>query len=415
MSISGTTRRSSRSGSTSLPEGAGSRSSVVTGVVLSAAAWLVSRTVVSIGWGPARNPFQFNPFLWARWDSINYLAIAEHGRAFARCGSPSEPADSLARLTHQTWCGNAGWLPGYPWLIHLVGYAGLSLPDAGLLMSWVAMAGTLFVVWWGWCRDLSPGRALLVLLVFGLFPGAVYNFAYFPTSLALGCVVGAVLAASRQHLVVGAVLMTLGGLCYPSALFAAVGLAVGLVLVALPLGGGTVVRRGLWGVAGLGSLLVLGVHDQIAFGHADAFSLMDTAPGLRAPGFPGENFLRMVFSRDTFEQKPIGRDSATALAVQGVVAVVLSLAAAVAAVVPTWRPRQWDPSRVYPALVGLAVIGGILVDQATGGAWNRSVVLAAPCVVCLRRFPVAVLAVTVLVVGSLAALMGHAFFGGLLV
>ena len=142
---------------------------------------------------------------------------------------------------------------------------------------------------------------------------------------------------------------------------------------------------------------------------------MDTAPGLRAPGFPGENFLRMVFSRDTFEQKPIGRDSATALAVQGVVAVVLSLAAAVAAVVPTWRPRQWDPSRVYPALVGLAVIGGILVDQATGGAWNRSVVLAAPCVVCLRRFPVAVLAVTVLVVGSLAALMGHAFFGGLLV
>lgn len=413
MTISATRRR--RPGSSSgAPDSGAPRASFATGVALTAVVWVVSRTMITITWGPARNPFEFNPYLWARWDSINYLGIAQHGRAFGRCGSPGEPASDLSRLTHQVWCGSAGWLPGYPWLIHVLGSLGLSLPDAGLLISWVAMAGTLLVAWWGWCRDLPAVRALVVLLLVGLFPGAVYNFAYFPTSLALLGVVGALFAASREHFFVAALLMTLAGLCYPSAVFAAVGLAIGLVLVALSKGGPTIVRRGLWGVAGLGSLLVLGVHDQIAFGHANAFYLMDTSPGLRAPGFPGENFLRTVFSRDSFEQKPIGRSAATVLAVQAALSVVLAAASAVVAAVG-WHRRDRNPFVVYPALVGLAVVGGIMVDQATGGAWNRSVVLAAPCVLCFRRLPFPVLAVAVVVVGAVTTLMSHAFFGGLLV
>ena len=413
MTTSETKRRRPGPVSERLVVGTSPRASIGTGVVLTAVAWLVSRTVITITWGPARNLVEFNPYLWARWDSINYLAIAQDGRVFGRCGSPGEPAGNLARVTHETWCGNAGWLPGYPWLIHLLGFSGLSLQDAGLLISWVAMAGALFVAWWGWCRELRAVRALLVLLLVGLFPGAVYNFAYFPTSLALLGVVGALLAAARRHFLVAALLMTLAGLCYPSAVFAAVGLAVGLMLVAVPLGGATVVRRGLWGLAGLCSLLVLGIHDQIAFGHADAFYLMDAAPGLRGRGFPGEGFLRMVLSRNTPEQRPIGRGGAIVLAVQGVLAVVLTVVAAVLTAVG-WR-RDRTPDVVYPALVGLAVIGGILVDQAIGGAWNRSVVLAAPCVLCLRRLPLPVLVVTTLAVGAVTALMSRSYFGGLLV
>ena len=185
------------------------------------------------------------------------------------------------------------------------------------------------------------------------------------------------------------------------------------IMIGRTLGGATVVRRGLWGLAGLCSLLVLGIHDQIAFGHADTFYLMDAAPGLRGRGFPGEGFLRMVLSRNTPEQRPIGRGGAIVLAVQGVLAVVLTVVAAVLTAVG-WR-RDRTPDVVYPALVGLAVIGGILVDQAIGGAWNRSVVLAAPCVLCLRRLPLPVLVVTTLAVGAVTALMSRSYFGGLLV
>ena len=155
--------------------------------------------------------------------------------------------------------------------------------------------------------------------------------------------------------------------------------------MAWPLGAGVMVRRGLWGAAGLASLLVLGLHDQIAFGRADAFFVMDAAPGLRAKGFPGEDFLRLVFTHHTDEQRHLGRFGAGVLAVQGVLAVALT---AVAAVLGIRHRRGRDGTAgLYAALVGVAVIVGIMVDSATGGAWNRSVVLAAPAVVCFRRLP----------------------------
>ena len=70
---------------------------------------------------------------------------------------------------------------------------------------------------------------------------------------------------------------------------------------------------------------------------------------------------------------------------------------------------------LYAALVGVAVIVGIMVDSATGGAWNRSVVLAAPVVVCLRRLPAPVLVIVLVVVGTTTALMSRFFFNGTLI
>jgi len=390
------------------------RTAIGTGVLLTVVAWFLSRCVVGAGWGPARNPLIFDPYLWGRWDSINYFGIAQHGRTFGRCGSPGLPATGLTHMLHLVWCGSAGWLPGYPWLIRGLGTTGISVADAGLIISWVAMAAALFLVWLGWARDLAPGRALLVLLAFGLFPGSVYNFAFFPTSLALACTVGAVLAATRERFLTGAVLFTLAGLCYPSAWFAAAGVAVGLVLLALPLGAGAVVRRALWGLAGLISLLVLGIHDQIAFGHYNAFVLMDAAPSLRAPGFPGRDLWRLVFQRTTSEQIRIGRFGAAVLAVQAVVAACLTGGALLVSAI-AWRRRTLVAAQLYPALLALGVVLGVVIDSATGGAWNRSIVLAAPVVVCLRRQPIAMLALIVVLMGTTTASISHFFFTSTLV
>jgi hypothetical protein len=389
------------------------RAPVWAGLVLTALAWLVDRAVITATWGPARNPLLFDPYLWGRVDSINYLGIAQHGRSFGRCGQPGFPTSYLTQGLHLQWCGTAGWLPGFPWLTHALGTTGYSLPDAGLLISWVAMATALFLVWFGWGRDLAPGRALVLLLAFGLFPGSVYNLAFFPTSLALACTVGGILAAVRQRFAVGALLMTLAGLCYPSAWYAAIGLAIGMVVLALPLGPATVARRAAWGVAGLASLVILGVHDQVAFGHANAFFVLDASPSLRVQGVPGTDVVELLIHRDSNEQLAIGRVGGAWLAVQGLVAMGLVVTAGIVS------GRRWRgpdaAARVYPALAGLAVVVGIIFEAAADGSWNRSVVLAAPCVVCLRRLPMAVLVPLVVVMGTVTAIVSHYFFNGTMI
>ncbi|MGA2521085.1 MAG: hypothetical protein ABSG81_09740, partial [Acidimicrobiales bacterium] len=249
------------------------KASIATGVLLTAIAWLVSRIVVGAAWGPARDPFTFRTSLWRRYDSRNYLTIAIQGRTFGRCGTPGFPETALIRYAHLQWCGSAGWLPGYPILIRAVHVLGISRPSSGLLISWIGLAAALFLVWHGWGRDLRRRRALAMLVLFGLFPGAVYNFAIFPTSVALALEVGAILTATRGRFFSAAVLIAGAGLCYPSAWFGAVGLTLALAVVAVPLGGRVIARRTLWGLAGLVSLVGLGVHDQYAFNHFDAYFL----------------------------------------------------------------------------------------------------------------------------------------------
>jgi len=186
-----------------------------------------------------------------------------------------------------------------------------------------------------------------------------------------------------------------------------------MVLVGWSLGTKTIWRRGLWGMAALTSLVILGVHDQIAFGHANAYVLIDTGPGLDAHGFPGENFIRLVVQRDTVEQNYIGSTAAIALAFQGLLAVGTMLLAT------CWTVKHWVRSRalddVYPAAVGLAVVLSVALLSANGGAWNRSIVLAAPCVLCVRRLPWPALAVLVVATGVTTAFVSRAFFAGTLV
>jgi len=275
----------------------------------------------------------------------------------------------------------------------------------------LATVAAIFLVWLGWGRDLSTGRALALLLLFGLFPGAVYNFAFFPTSLALACVVGAVLAATRKRFLVAAALMIAGGLCYPSEWYAAVGLAIGLALGAIPLGATAVVRRALWGIAGLASVLVVVYYDQLSTGHANAFFRLQAQ--VRVAGSSFHAFVSLIFKRDSVDQTRIGRFYGAVLAFQAIVAIFLS-GSAVAIAIAAWRRKERDAAILYPALIGVAVVLGTLLLPSTG-SWNRSVVLAAPCVVLLRRIPLPALCVILGIVGATTVIMSRAFFIGNLI
>ena len=371
------------------------------GIGLTAVAWLLSRLVVGIGWGPARDPFRFSAVPWFHWDSFNYLDIASYGATFGRCSSAAFA--SQPNKLDVKWCGTAGWLPGYPWLIDVVHWSGMSMDSAGLLISWVALGVGLFLAWYGWCRDLSAGRALVVMTAFALFPGAVYNFAIFPTSVALACIVGAIIAATRERFWLSAVLMTAAGLCYPAAWFAAIGIAVGLVVVAIPLGPSEMKRRGLWGLAGLSSLVIFAVLNP----GLEDYLTYEFERGVKLPGLPGTQYLKTMVTESSYEQLGLGRVGRFFLALQTVAGSVIAVAA-------LWLSRARSAQDLYPAYVGAAVFIGLLLTN-TSGAWNRSVVLAAPCVMCLRRVPIVVLAGMLLVFVVAAAVLSRYFFSNALV
>ena len=372
-----------------------------TGVGLTAVAWLLSRLAVGIGWGPVSDPFRFAPDPWIHWDAFNYLNIAVNGTTFGRCSSAAFASQPSG--LHLRWCGTVGWLPGYPWLMDVVHWTGISLESAGLLISWVALGVAVFLVWFGWCRDLSAARALVVMTAFALFPGAVYNFAIFPTSVALACVVGAILSATRERFWLSAVLMTAAGLSYPSAWFAAAGLAVGLVVVAIPLGQSEMIRRGLWGLAGLSSLVIFaflhpGLQDYYTF---------ESQRRVRLQELPGTQYFKTVVTESSIEQHVIGRVGGSFLALQTMVGSGIAVAA-------VWLSRARDAQNLYPAYVGAAVFLGLILTN-TPADWNRSVVIAAPCVVCLRRVPIAVLTGLLILLVAAAVFVSRSFFAGTLI
>src|SRR5262249_29012811 len=147
-------------------------------------------------------------------------------------------------------------------------------PDAAVLVSWTALAGSLFAVWWFWARSLRPTNALVLMLLAGLFPGAVYDLAAFPTSLALAALLLGVAAAERGRLGAVAACLVVAGLCYPTAWFAAAG--TGTVLVALERRRGLrrIATTALWAAAGLGAVPLLMLIDRLAFGRFDAFFVL---------------------------------------------------------------------------------------------------------------------------------------------
>lgn len=381
----------------------GAAQSLPSGVLLAAGAWWVGRLVVGVAWAPTRDPFSFAFGDWTRVDSFNYLSIARHGSTFGYCAR-----DSVARYFHQTYCGTAAWLPGYPLVVGTLHRTGLDLYRCAQLVSLVAFGAALFLVWWGWCRELSRRRAFLVLCLVAVFPGAVYDFALFPLSLALACIVGALLASTRDHSLVAALLMAAAGLCYPSAWFAAAGLAVGLFVVGLGRSRREAVRRGLWGLAGLGSLVLLGFYDYLAVNRFDAYFVIQNQPGAQVGGGPGQAYWDLVVHRNNAEQVQLGRFGGAMLAVEAVVAPLVWVAGAVSVVLERLR-RRAEPRDLYALSVGLGVTL-CLVLISNPGAWNRSIALAAPGAVCLRKAPIVVLAAAVLVAGATTALASRSFF-----
>jgi len=381
-------------------DGAPPSRSLPVGLALCAAAWLFGREVVTISLGSARSPFSALVGPWYRWDSINYLAIAEHGRTFYRCNGHS----TLLFHASGTWCGVATWLPGYPTVASELHRLGAPLTTTLNAVSQLAWFAVLVAVWVGWARHLDLSRAVLLLGVCSVFPGAVYAYAIFPVSLALALLFGAVLALNRGHLLTMAVLLCCANFCYPSAWYATVGLVIAVGVLGLQESPRAALRRAGWGCAGLLSIPLLMLHDQIVFGHFNAFFVLEaqsTDPHLYLPGIPSSLVANL------------GQPGTHVLVAQAVFALLLVGAAVAVVVIGRSRSGSFDADLVL-ALMSLSVVVGDVISS-SAGTWSRSILLALPAALVLRRLPRWALIVILVAGAVITALVSNYFFDNRLI
>jgi hypothetical protein len=135
---------------------------------------LLAAAALSAGLNP------LDPRIFVRWDSGHYLGIAEVGYDLEPCREDSGYANGL-------WCGNAGWFPGYPWAIRLMGLSGLRPQTAGALLSGLCSLACLTLLWNAFLGAAWNGPNALCLALAAFFPGQVYHHAVFPTSMLTLC------------------------------------------------------------------------------------------------------------------------------------------------------------------------------------------------------------------------------------
>jgi hypothetical protein len=350
-----------------------------------AARWLMVAAARSVGLDA------WDPQVWNRWDSGHYLAIATTGYEYFSC----------ARSGGRSWevCGNAAWFPLYPWTLRPLLALGVAPATAGVWVAALAALGMLGALWNGFLRRRGVG-GWLVLGLAAAFPGAVYQHAVFPTSLALLCLVLTAILVARQRWALAGVAGAGVSLSYVTG-----------VLVSLPNGVTALLRmRALrpalfaGGLAACGFLAVLLLH-ELLLGHWDAFYWVHRK-GFLAMGRPLEQFVDIISPAFERVDHRARMTAAQALTVAAMVALGLGAA---------WvRRRQPDPIRAWAAL-SAAVFWIFPLVVGRGVNLYRSDALVLPVVLLLRELPPWLLGPLLIWLVILAEQMARLFFTGYLI
>jgi hypothetical protein len=202
---------------------------------------------------------------WFRWDSGLYLDIARDGYDLGPCDDPT------------LWCGDAAWLPAYPWVVGALHLLGFPLQGTAAVISWL-FAGATIVLLWATFFERRVDRAAAGALVYAAFaPGQIYHYAIFPQSLLVFCSVAFMWLLYRGRVLAAGIAGAVATLAYPQGLLLAPVAALWLLLQRqLPLG--ERLRR----IAISCGLIVVGVwililDFQLETGHWDAFFLVHDA------------------------------------------------------------------------------------------------------------------------------------------
>jgi hypothetical protein len=151
---------------------------------------------------------------WARWDSAHYLAIAKSGYEFFSCAR-------VPGYDPTQFCGNTGWLPGFPLLIRALASCHMEPVFAGSLIAATFALGTLVLIWNTFLQAQLSVTNILTLLFIGFFPGHVYDHAVFPVSLCVFFQAAALYAHAMRRYAWAGVFGAVSAFSYGSGLFLA--------------------------------------------------------------------------------------------------------------------------------------------------------------------------------------------------
>lgn len=329
---------------------------------------------------------------WFRWDSGHYLMIATTGYEYFSC------ARIGGRLADA--CGNAAWFPLYPWLLKPWIALGIAPATAGVWVSGLGALGMLTALWNAFLR-LRGARGWLVLGMAAVFPGAVYQHAIFPTSLALLCLVLAAFFVVRERWVLAGLFGAGVALSYVTGVLVSAPNALAAWLRTRALRPAVVAG----GLAACGFLLVLVFH-QLLLGHWDAFYWVHRK-GFSGMARPLDAFLEVVMPALDPAADPrartVGRQTLT---VAGLV--ILGVGTALV------TRRRRNPVRSWAVIASILFwTFPLLVGR--GVSLYRSDALVLPVLLLLLELPAWVLAPLLVWLAVLAEAMARLFFTGYLI
>jgi hypothetical protein len=346
------------------------------------------------------------PARWTHWDAHLYLAIAAKGYTLRHCHKPTIPPHA--------YCGTAGWLPLFPSLINLLGRLGVPLPWGGFYLAEIFAAGTMFLVWLLIEPSWSP-RSLLPLALAAVFPGQVYFFALFPVSLVAFLALGFLLLLSRRRYVLAGLAGAAAAWAYP----------VGLLLAPVAAAFTLIADRGRsvaqWlsralpaaGLAALGIVALLLAYQRWV-GAWDAFFLVQAkyGNGFHNPvaiflvSLDGAGHARYAIQDPNPGYKHLAPKAQTVY----VAGLVVSLVASAAA---WWRRNLTRTDWVV--LCYTVIVWVLPLTQSAAVSRYRSEALLVPCVALVRRLPLPVQVLLVVVAAWIAFEMAPLFFAGKLI
>lgn len=189
---------------------------------LPVSAWLVATFVVLATCSlSSRSPITTAP--WIHWDAYQYIDISRHGYVLFHCFFPNGLL---------TWCGNAGWFPAYPWLIHAFTLCGfLSHAVVAISLSWLFDFGAVVLIWAAFYRRSGRTAAAAAVLFAAFAPGLIYDYAAFPLSMLAFFTVLYLVLLDRERWFLAGLAGSVAILTYPVGIAAPVAAAFALLFV----------------------------------------------------------------------------------------------------------------------------------------------------------------------------------------